>query len=126
MSNIPSEGFEPFVPTYFMRIKIQRDGKEVAYIILKYIHAEIEIEYLHTDPMYRGKGFATSLLNKAKAMSDRMKRPLIGFVDPDKSGGLTHEQEEKWLIKHGFIKIKKYDFGGYYKPVMMYNSQFYT
>lgn len=78
-----------------------------------------EIAYVKTDPLHRGKGFASILLKRAKAIADEVQIPLIAFIDPDKSGGLTYEQEEEWLKRHGFKK-EKYDFGEYKKPVMIY------
>jgi hypothetical protein len=60
------------------------------------------------------------LLNKAKAMADKMHRTLVTVIDPDKSGGLTYQQEFEWLIRHGFKSVREYEFEKHnYKSVMI-------
>jgi len=105
-----------------MELKIQRDEKTVCSMTLtKLKNGDIEIEYVQTDPSYRNKGLASSLLKKAIAIADRSKSNLVGFIEPDRTGGLTFQQEVEWLSRHGFVFQKKYDFGNYnFKPVMIY------
>ena len=105
-----------------MDLKVQRDGKIVSTMTLKRLkNGDIDIEYVKTDPMYRGQGLSSSLLKKAMTMADKMGVSLVAFIEPDKSGGLTFDQEEQWLARYGFVKVR-YDYGGYFKPVMIYSS----
>ncbi len=106
-----------------MQLSITRDGKIVSTLDLKKLkNGDIELEYLRTLPEYRTRGCASVLLKKAKMIADKSNKSLIAFVEPDKSGGLTFQQEIEWLTRNGFQHVKRYDFGGYFKPVMIYHK----
>jgi len=86
-----------------MRITKNINGETVAELTLKkLVGNEWEIEFLKVEPAQRGKGIATELLERAKSHAIKNQFVLIGFVDPKRDGGLTHEQIKKWLVKHGF------------------------
>jgi ribosomal protein S18 acetylase RimI-like enzyme len=101
-----------------MKLTKRIDGKEVCFIRLTKLHNnDIEIEYLWTDPNHRSQGFANQLLKKAMMMADKLGVSLVGFIEPDGTG-LSRDQEIAWLSKNGFQLNKRYDFGGFTKPVM--------
>jgi GNAT superfamily N-acetyltransferase len=104
-----------------MKVSIQRNGKQAAVIILNRDGGSIEIDYLKVEPEFRGKGFATVLLNKAKVFAARHGLELFGFVDPTRDSGLHYEQEIAWLKRHGF-KSRWHDYGGYRKRVMAFHA----
>lgn len=102
-----------------MEFKVQRNGKVVCFLSLKKTRVgDLEIEMVKTEPEYRNKGLATILLKKAITVSQKDCRSLVAVLDPE-PGGLTYEQEVSWLKKHGFKSIRRYDMGGYFKPVMI-------
>ena len=106
-----------------MQISVKRNGTAVSTMDLKKLHnGDIEIEYMNTLPEYRNQGFASLLLNKAKRIAEKSNTILVAFVEPNKSGGLTFQQETEWLERNGFKHLKRYDFGGYFKPVMIYHK----
>jgi|SRR5208283_101742 len=92
-----------------MKITKKINGETVAELTLKkLVGNEWEIEFLKVEPMHRGKGIASELLERAKAHAIKNQLVLIALVDPDRTG-LTHEQIKAWLVKHGF-KHTWYDF----------------
>lgn len=102
-----------------MEIKIQRNGKVVSFMCLKKTRAgDLEIEMVKTEPEYRSKGLASKLLKRAISISHKDCRSLVAVLDPE-PGGLTYDQEVTWLKKHGFRSVRRYDMGGYFKPVMV-------
>ncbi len=103
-----------------MKLKVQRNGIVVCECDLKRTSQNHwEIDYIRTLKEFRGKGYASQLLQRAKTIAIRSNTSLVAFIEPDGTG-LTFEQETNWFIRNGFIKTE-YDFGGYFKPVMKFN-----
>lgn len=102
-----------------MKLQIKRNKRIVAYIILTKLHhnGHTEIEYLHTDPEFRGQGLASKLIKMAKK---KTKGTIVGFIEPHPDSPITREQEEAWLVRIGFRKQKKYDFGSCFKTAMVF------
>ncbi len=104
-----------------MKIHIRRNKKSVAWISLVPVkwNGHLEIEYLRVQKEYRGNGFATKLILKAK--EEAKDTVLVGLIDPHPDSSMTYEQEREWLIRLGFIEKVKYDFGDCKKRVMLFN-----
>lgn len=88
-----------------MKIRIQRSKKTVSEITLKECNGSYEIHYIRTEPEHRGRGYASMLIERAKAKCGS----LVALIDGDGSG-LTYEQMEVWYKRHGFKRIR-FDFG---------------
>lgn len=105
-----------------MKIQIKRNGvvaSEITITTITRYHNEFQIKYIRTHESYRGRGFASRLIEKAKA-----KYPaIVAFLDDDGSG-LTVKQMEAWYLRHGFKK-RRFSFGepwdrGFKKQNVMY------
>ena len=84
-----------------MKLMVKRNGVVASEITIVQCNGDFEIKYLRTSPEYRGRGFASTLIEKAKA-----KFPsLVAFIDDDGTG-LTVEQMEQWYRRHGFKKCR--------------------
>lgn len=84
-----------------MQFKITRNKKVVASLWVHEVSGyggRYQISMVRTDPEYRGQGFASELLKKAKANYGI----LIGVVGPDMDGGLSAGQIADWLKRHDF------------------------
>lgn len=93
-----------------MKLQIKRNNVVASEITITAVSRyldEHEIKYIRTQPEYRGKGYASALIERAKLRCNS----LVAFLDPDATG-LTVEQMEAWYKRHGFKKIR-YDFGSY-------------
>lgn len=104
-----------------MKIHIRRNGKSIAYISLMPVqhNGHLEIEYLFVEKEFRGNGFATQLIDKAKEKAKNTV--LVGLIDPHPDSSMSYEQECEWLRRNGFIQKSKYDFGDCKKTVMLFN-----
>jgi ribosomal protein S18 acetylase RimI-like enzyme len=101
-----------------MKILSKRNGKTAGYLTLhKRDHGDLEIAYIRIESEFRGLGIATQLLERACEIADKDSRLLVAFVDPDGTG-LTVQQEQAWLKRHGF-KNARYDFGDNVKWAMI-------
>jgi ribosomal protein S18 acetylase RimI-like enzyme len=104
-----------------MRLKSYRNKVVVANLTLKKLkNGDVELEYLWVEPKYRKQGIASKLLKSAISMANKKMVGLVAFIEPHKESSLTYDQEVEWLRRNGFKKIKRYDFGRVYKPVMYY------
>ena len=82
-----------------MKLKIIHNGKLASEITIIQCNGDYEIKYIRTATDQRGKGYASKLLEKAKA-----KFPsLVALLDDDGTG-LNYEQMEAWYKRHGFKK----------------------
>lgn len=102
-----------------MKLHIRRKGKSVAWISLISCLGGTEIEFLKVEQEYWGSGFATELINKAKKISG--ERNLVGLIEPISDSSLDYEQKKKWLIRQGFVEVKRYNLGNCIKKVMVFN-----
>jgi ribosomal protein S18 acetylase RimI-like enzyme len=94
-----------------MKFTIQRKGQNVAELTLRKVWgSDYEIQYIKVDSELRKQGLASTLLERAKVFASKNRVNLVGLIDPDRTG-LTHEQIESWLKRHGF-KPTSYDFNG--------------
>lgn len=90
-----------------MKLQIKRNDIMASEITIVKYHGDFEIKYIRTATDQRGKGYASKLLEKAKAKFSS----LVAFLDPDGTG-LTVDQMEAWYKRHGFKK-QRYDFDRY-------------
>lgn len=105
-----------------MKIKTMRNGVIASEIILKLLPSgDHEIAYLRTAIEYRGKGYASALIEKAKTKFPR----LVAFLEGDGTG-LNVDQMERWYKRHGFKRVK-YNLGRIWdkniKTVMYWEDQ---
>jgi len=92
-----------------MILRVKRQKKNVAYCqLLQTNVGDLEISYIHVDPEYRGQGIATQMLKRAQELAKRQQVDLVAFVDPDGTG-LTVDEENDWLKRHGFKHRRSYD-----------------
>jgi ribosomal protein S18 acetylase RimI-like enzyme len=108
-----------------MKLHIKRNKKSIAYISLVWLrhNGHLEIEYLRVEKEFRGQGLASKLLEKAKKIALEKETVLVGLIDPHPDSSLTYEQEKQWMERRGFKQVKRYDFGGHYKRVMVFNQE---
>ena len=86
-----------------------RNKQRVGYCRLRQTTSgDLEIAYMKVDPDWRGRGLATTLLNRAKAQAQKADVDLVAFLDPDGTG-LTVSEEVDWLKRHGFKHRRWYD-----------------
>lgn len=78
-----------------MKLHIKKNNKSAAWISLKNLkhNGHIEIEYLRVEKDFRGNGYATELIERAKKIALKKDTTLVGLVDPHPDSSLTKEQE---------------------------------
>ena len=93
-----------------MKITKTIAGEVIGELTLKkLVGNEWEIQMLKVNPLHRGKGIASELLELSKAHARKRGLVLVGLVWPDSDGSMTHDQISQWLKRHGF-KFGWYDF----------------
>lgn len=86
-----------------MKITKRIGGVVAGHVTLfKLVGNEWEIGYISVEPQYRGKGIGSELLTRAMSYAVKNGLVLIGFINPERDGGLTHDQIKDWLKRHGF------------------------
>lgn len=96
-----------------MKIQIQRNKQVAASAtITPLCGGHFEIEYMLVAKEFRGQKLGSELLKWCINWANKFDATLIAFIELDGTG-LNREQEIVWL--------ERYDFGGYTKPVHIFN-----
>lgn len=66
----------------------------------------LEVKSVRTDPAYRNKRYAKSMLSSVCNEADWDKTLLVLSPEPYDNCPLTAEQLEAWYAKRGFVRIQ--------------------